>query len=638
MAKKKGKRVDPDKKAALVARKEAKAEKAASKRLNKTGEYEADENHENIDQLIRLYKEQDAGPGKAVACEDFPPPRSNATFTVTKDAKKKDVYLFGGEYYDGESNVASDQLFKFELSSQKWKQIKGFPRPPPRCAHSAVYFNRCLYVFGGEVSDGSGAYKHFRDFWKFDTNTLAWNELKSPGGPHPRSGHSAVTWKHFMIVFGGFHDAASKEAPRWFDDVCVFNLQTEQWLSIPHSKLVQRPAPRSGCNTALIDDQWIVHGGFSKRPRRADSAGVTGPEGMVFSDAWILRLEPLLSENPPTWERFVSSLSSQKQTDVSELTANGRSGCGSVMYSRNMLLFGGAVDNEMHQHVMDSVFFNDLSLLQVEKRKFLPLQTRYDEETASQQDDSAARGWNLEKMRSNLFGFVDSDGNLVLEKTHNIDPNDESLKETSLAKIIERSEPLPRIKSSLFMDGNTLYIFGGLLEVGDREVTLDDMWRIDLRKNRRWECIFPGTMHQQVWLGGVHDDNDSYCSTADSTGRTDEDSEDDENGENDEADNEQSHRVEGKSYREQISELVHQYHLDEADQTPEPEEELESFTERTLEHWKRKTKSLGASIDSEDHARRLARERFDEVEPIIDKVKNLVLARKQQKKSEKKKP
>lgn len=641
MAKKKGKRVDPDKKAALTARKEAKAEKAASKRLNKTEDAGQDdddneESDENIDHLIRLYKEQDAGPGKLVASDGFPPPRSNATFTVTKDTKKKDVYLFGGEYFDGEHNVASDQLFKFELASQKWKQIKGSPRPPPRCAHSTVYFNRCLYVFGGEISDGSGGYKHYRDLWKFDTNSLAWAELKSPGCPFPRSGHSAVAWKHFLIVFGGFYDSASKEAPRWFDDICVFNLQTEQWVSIPHSKLTQRPAPRSGCNTALVDDQWIVHGGFSKRPRRADSAGTPGPEGMAYSDAWILRLEPLLSENPPAWERCVSSLSSQKQTEAAELSANGRSGCGSVTYSKNMLLFGGVVDQEMHHHVMDSIFFNDLSILHIEKRKFLPLQTRNDEDVASIHDDSATRGWNLEKMRSNLFGFLDSDGNLVFEKSHGIDPNDESLQESHLTKIIERSEPLPRIKCSLFMDGSTLYIYGGILEVGDREVTLDDMWCIDLRKTRRWECIFPGTMHKQVWLGGVYDDNDSYCSTADSTGRNEDESDDDDDADNEEPDKTQSLPAEGKSYRDQINELVDRFHLDAAGETPEPEEDLVGFTERTLTHWTKSAAPLGEGGSGEDCARRLAKERFDEVEPIIEKVKQLVLARKEQKKADKK--
>jgi hypothetical protein len=30
--------------------------------------------------------------------------------------------------------------------------------------------------------------------------------------------------------------------------------------------------------------------------------------------------------------------------------------------------------------------------------------------------------------------------------------------------------------------GNTLWLFGGTIEVGDREITLDDMWSLDLSK------------------------------------------------------------------------------------------------------------------------------------------------------------
>jgi Domain of unknown function (DUF4110)/Kelch motif/Galactose oxidase, central domain len=534
------------------------------------------------------------------------------------------------------ANVASDQLFKFELATQKWKQIVGAPRPPPRCAHSTVYFNRCLYVFGGEVADEvSGGYNHFRDLWKFDAGTLLWIELKSQGAPFPRSGHSAVAWKHYMIIFGGFHEAASKDTPRWFDDVCVFNMQTEQWLTIPYSKLTQRPAPRSGCNTALIDDTWIVHGGFAKRPRRADSATTApGPEGMVYTDAWSLQLEPVLSGNPPTWERLLSSLTtSQRQTDAANLTANGRSGCGSVMYSKNMLLFGGVVDQEMHHHVVDSIFYNDLSLLHVEKRKFLPLFTRTEEDLSNGDVEGLSRGWNIEKMRSHLFGFLDAHGNLVYEKSVKVNTEDSTDGEEALSKIVEREEPLPRIKPALVVDGTTLYVFGGLLEVGDREVTLDDMWSIDLRKNRKWECVFAGTMHKQVWLGGVHDDNDSYSSTADSTGRNNSDDEEDAS----ESDEEDS-KMKAKSHREQINELVEKYRLDDADETPEPEESLDGFTARTLPHWTTKVKSLNTTdCAAEERARGIAIDRFYEVEPVIEMIKGLVLARQRKKKEEKKK-
>ena len=30
--------------------------------------------------------------------------------------------------------------------------------------------------------------------------------------------------------------------------------------------------------------------------------------------------------------------------------------------------------------------------------------------------------------------------------------------------------------------GNLLWLFGGIIELGDKEITLDDMWSLDLSK------------------------------------------------------------------------------------------------------------------------------------------------------------
>ncbi len=37
--------------------------------------------------------------------------------------------------------------------------------------------------------------------------------------------------------------------------------------------------------------------------------------------------------------------------------------------------------------------------------------------------------------------------------------------------------------------GNTLWLLGGTVEVGDKEITLDDMWRLDLAKLDGWTLV-----------------------------------------------------------------------------------------------------------------------------------------------------
>ena len=64
-----------------------------------------------------------------------------------------------------------------------------------------------------------------------------------------------------------------------------------------------------------------------------------------------------------------------------------------------------------------------------------------------------------------------------------------------------RREPSPRINPCLMVRGNSLFVYGGVVEVGDVEVALDDCWALDLNKRDRWRQLLPGTMHSLVWQG-----------------------------------------------------------------------------------------------------------------------------------------
>lgn len=676
MAKTKKGKKDPEKKAALQAKKEAKAEKAARKRLVKeargaggmeitdqdghsgTTDPVSSKTRSAVRALAEIYQQQELPPTETVMIQSlgvgiFPPARANTTLTITtgKKVKQSDLYLFGGEYYDGVENIVLNQLYKYDW--MEWRRIHcPAPIPPPRCAHTTVFYNGCLYVTGGELATAE-EYHHYRDVWKFNTVTNAWTEIlstptatKRKPGPSPRSGHAAAVWKHFMIVLGGFYEAA-RDAPRWFNDVHVMDLRTEQWLDIAPtpSRLSIQPEPRSATNCVVWNDVLVVHGGFSKvldkaRATPSTIASQTVPaETVVYSDTWLLHLKPILTGNPPTWERYLSSSSSSSSSTKQRLHHHhptGRSGMGCCLYQdRTMLVYGGVRDTEKQNHQIDSIFFNDLFALHLDRKKWFPIHTRKNgtvlvveeaqgvitttddvddgnhnknsstsdtftkdgstvvEEELDDAEDSdddhvqAHGGWDLDKLRSNMFAFIDGSGNLVYEKIdedhdedgelHNdetgrkMPPEDtrnqsnadddeekEETKEdddsssdqsagdivktnasnptstltmrspslrskpkrsapskkgmvqdsailpsitassvmaldpiTRMPVAVQRSEPLPRIKACTFVNGGLLYVYGGILEVGDREITLDDFWSFDLRRRDAWRCLFP---------------------------------------------------------------------------------------------------------------------------------------------------
>ncbi|KAI2495097.1 galactose oxidase [Fragilaria crotonensis] len=166
---------------------------------------------------------------------------------------------------------------------------------------------------------------------------------------------------------------------------------------------------------------------------------------------------------------------------------------------------------------------------------------------------------------------------------------------TGTPEAVARVEPLPRMNAKMLVRSNVLYIFGGILEVGDREVTLDDCWTMDLRKRTHWECLWEGTMHKQVWRGAIHDDDDSYISAG--TGANDDSDDDDES--DDDEENEvdivalkaakkvkaAAKKAKAGTGLKEIAELNAVLELGDENRTPALGESMADFYSRTCEFW-----------------------------------------------------
>ena len=518
---------------------------------------------------------------------------------------------FGGEYYNGAENVVFDELLRWDPDAKRrsatgrrdddddedgevdnnnrvgqWTRIlTPPPHPPPRCAHSAVCHNDAIYVFGGESAASEG-YHHYRDLWKFDVKNNTWEECRSSGGPgpHARSGHRCLVWRHYMILFGGFHESAKNNDIRFFNDVHVYDFQTMAWTELKYGKLARLPPPRSACNLALGGGEALfVYGGYSKvrnasnvhacgggQQQQQQQHRTSGSEGIVHVDCWMLPLKSLLldggiaSSTPPTWERI---------TRKGEYPS-GRAGSSSVVYQKNrMVVFGGVMDDEGDHHAMASTFYDDLFAFDMERRRWFAMGLKEkkiaggrrrrkkdavvdagtgtgraivgaggiddgddgdsddfeddDDAPAAKNEEVKSSGWGLDKLRHDMFAFTDGDGNVVFEKIDDAMKHDEEegmasaaqsadqLSETadvsrnfddltlkasdrvpalkgmgktassSVMKVdhkghpaaVARETPLPRINCASVVRNNTLYIYGGLLEVGDREVRLPSLLR-----------------------------------------------------------------------------------------------------------------------------------------------------------------
>lgn len=73
-----------------------------------------------------------------------------------------------------------------------------------------------------------------------------------------------------------------------------------------------------------------------------------------------------------------------------------------------------------------------------------------------------------------------------------------------------RNMPKPRGRISALMAcvGNTLWLSSGIVEIGDKEITLDDMWCLDLVKLDGWTMVRGNSVGEELFQAGS--DSSSY--------------------------------------------------------------------------------------------------------------------------------
>ena len=60
-------------------------------------------------------------------------------------------------------------------------------------------------------------------------------------------------------------------------------------------------------------------------------------------------------------------------------------------------------------------------------------------------------------------------------------------------------KPKGRINAQVAVVGNEAWLLGGIVEIGEQEITLDDMWTLDLVKMDGWELIKENTGGEEVF-------------------------------------------------------------------------------------------------------------------------------------------
>ncbi|CAK4218191.1 unnamed protein product [Aphanomyces euteiches] len=176
----------------------------------------------------------------------------------------KSLLVFGGRsttMYGAEENDRSIHQYIFQ--TQSWKNIDASGQKPPCLSgHSAVVFDRSMYVFGGsplkddDQTQGS--------FYLLNIDTWVWKRIKAANEPALRIEHTACVYKDQMILCGGIPDNNTAAAEFVLD---VYNFKTKKWSVL--SQHAKEKAPPASLSLHLA---WIHHSKLYIFGGKADTA------------------------------------------------------------------------------------------------------------------------------------------------------------------------------------------------------------------------------------------------------------------------------------------------------------------------------------------------------------------------------
>jgi N-acetylneuraminic acid mutarotase len=494
-------------KAAKAAKQEKKAGKKDKKVAGKVQEIDSDAEDVDLDAILAQYaKEQEQH--MAITEEPSEPPvaRSSATI-MASPANENELFLFGGEYYNGATAKFFNDLLVYNIKQDSWKKVTSPNSPLPRSGHAWCRGanTKDIYLFGGEFSSPKqGTFYHYNDFWKLDPASREWTRVEFKGkasAPPARSGHRMVGYKQYIILFGGFQDTSA--ATKYLNDLWIYDCVNFTWHTPKLQAARAMPDARSSFSLLPHDQGAVMYGGYSRvktvaggkqqqqqgKSKKSSSGGpasrmVLKPK--VHDDTWFLRITPPASDAAAGTLPTISWEKRKKPANAPNPT---RAGATMTYHKGRGVMFGGVHDVEDSEEAIDSEFFNQAFVWNIERNRYMPLalrrpKTNANKKAAQQANVSRrARGKaDEEELLANLkaleakvgAGSLDSDDELPKKE----EPDEEEIERPEKPRIYEF--PHPRFNAALTVQGDNLYIYGGTFEKGDREFTFDELWSVNL--------------------------------------------------------------------------------------------------------------------------------------------------------------
>lgn len=295
-------------------------------------------------------------------------PEGREQFSWSKDGS--DFLLFGGIV----SNK-TNYIWNLDPVNLEWKKIiaEGIPANL-RYGHTAVLYQRKLYVFGGKTKVNNYPYIPDLEVFSLDDRTWANPVLYTKSILKVRRNHVAKIIGHQMLIHGGI-----SEDDEYLNDCYLLSFSPLKWLSVSINT-DDEPSPTLAWHTCCLvlpsDQMYSAKLSIYKLPdqnigRRSISkikekglyffGGKSSEEGPLKNDVWILKI----GKKPLEWIK---------------LTTNGNPPIPRYAHSMNfyeegnyLIIHGGRNDS-----YSDSFALNDTYLLELSRFDWIQVNINFD--------------------------------------------------------------------------------------------------------------------------------------------------------------------------------------------------------------------------------------------------------------------
>jgi N-acetylneuraminic acid mutarotase len=497
-------------KAAKAAKQEKKAGKKDKKLSSKNKDVDSDVEEVDLDAVLAQYaKEQEQYNAITEVASDPPSARTSGTI-IANPANENELFLYGGEYFNGATAQFYNDLFVYNIKQDSWKKVTSPNSPLPRSGHAwcRAANTKEIYLFGGEFSSPKqGTFYHYNDFWRLDPTSREWTRVEMKGknaGPPARSGHRMVGFKQYIILFGGFQDTSA--TTKYLNDVWIYDCVNFAWHTPKFQSARAMPDARSSFTFLPHEQGAVLYGGYSRvkataaiNKQQQQARGKKGGGGgggdsrvvlkpKVHEDTWFLRITPPASDAPTG---TLPTVSWERRKKPANPPNPARAGATMAFHKGRGIMFGGVHDVEESEEGIDSEFFNQLFVWNIERNRYMPLSLRRPKANANKRAAQQANVSRRERGRANEEELLANLKALEMKVAGGADQDDEDSEPEAKAEEDKEEEvkvqkprlyefPHPRFNAALAVQADTLYIYGGTYEKGDREYTFDELWALNL--------------------------------------------------------------------------------------------------------------------------------------------------------------